>query len=263
MLLQIVSDLHLEFWNNKTKFNFIKPSAPILVLLGDICCCVNDDEFNRFNQFIMEILPQFDLIIFVCGNHEYYYNLKSTPTAEDTIQATSKKITQYFKKTSNKLKYLNNSTLTLKEGKTTYTIIGSTLWTWIPEENRKIIHQNMNDYNSIYYLDDTTAKKLTPDIVAAMHLKNKKYIKSQIEKAKGTKIIVFSHHKPYLSEVKSSFTCAYESDLLELVKEVNLWAYGHTHIRDNKTIGKTKIYSNPKGYPNQRTNFHNDEVVKI
>ena len=265
MLLQIVSDLHLEFWNNKTKFNFIKPSAPVLALLGDICCCVNEDDFSKFKQFIMEILPSFELIIFVCGNHEYYHNKKNSPNVNETIQNTAKKISAYFKNTSPKLKYLNNSTLTIKEKNSTYTIIGSTLWTWIPEENRKIIQQNMNDYNSIYYLDGETPKKLTSDVVAAMHLKNRKYIKAQIDKAKAAnnKIIVFTHHKPYLSETQSNFKCAYESDLLELVKEVNLWAYGHTHVRDNKAIGKSKVYSNPKGYPNQKTKFHHDEVVKV
>ena len=36
MKIQIVSDIHLEFYEKKSKYNFIKPSAPILCILGDL-----------------------------------------------------------------------------------------------------------------------------------------------------------------------------------------------------------------------------------
>lgn len=61
--IQIVSDLHVEFWAHKKIFNFIKPSAPILALLGDTCCVGSDDDFELFKRFIAEIIDKYEHII--------------------------------------------------------------------------------------------------------------------------------------------------------------------------------------------------------
>ena len=36
----------------REKYNFIKPMAPVLALLGDICCCGSDNDFETFKKFI-------------------------------------------------------------------------------------------------------------------------------------------------------------------------------------------------------------------
>lgn len=268
--IQIVSDLHAEFWSQKQKFNFIKPTAPILCLLGDVCCCGADDDFEIFKRFISELIPLYETIIMVSGNHEYYFNTgkSSTITYANTIQGIDDRISAFFKATSPKLHYLNNSVLKIASGKTTYTIIGSTLWSWIPESQRKIITEEMNDYKYIKFYDGKKSRALTSHDVATMHLKNYKYIKMQINKAKklGHKIIVLTHHKPYLSSTYNpkSLDVAYESDLSGLFEyPVVLWGYGHTHIADNSMQGKTLVYSNPKGYPKQKTKYDKAAVVKI
>lgn len=266
---QIVSDLHIEFWESKLRFNFIKPSAPILCLLGDICCLGSTKDFELFKRFINEILPHYELIIMVSGNHEYWntpHRSNGEITYDNTMQGIDEKLKKYFKMTSKKLHYLNNSTLTLKINNQPYVIVGSTLWSWIPEQQRKSVTELMNDYKYIHYLDDKKIRKVTSDDIAAIHMKNYKYIKSQIKKAEinKSKVIVFTHHKPYLSPShnQNSFDVAYESDLSHLFNStVVLWAYGHTHIADNTFKGTTQLYSNPKGYPKQKTNF--DKAAKL
>jgi predicted phosphodiesterase len=271
MNIQIVSDIHAEFWANKTKFNFIKPTAPILALLGDICCCGSSDDFDIFKRFILEILPLYEQIIFVTGNHEYYFNpakKSAIITQSNTMQGIDARIKSFFKETSPKLHFLNNSTLKLTVKKNTYFIVGSTLWSWIPEDQRKNIQGSMNDYNYVYVSDSKKIRKITSDDVAALHLKNYKYIKSQITKAKkqNARVIVLTHHKPYISKNYNPATLdvAYESDLSTLFKSpVVMWAYGHTHVADNTTINNITFYSNPKGYPGQKTKFSKDAVVKV
>jgi predicted phosphodiesterase len=268
--IQIVSDLHLEFWASKPKFNFIKPVAPILALLGDICCCGADDDFNTFKRFINEVLPLYEHIIMVPGNHEYYFNPteKTAPVAKNTMEGIDEKICAYFKETSPKLHYLNNSTFKLTIGKTNYHFIGTALWSWIPEEFRVKVQSEMNDYQYIYTLDGKKCIGLTSDYVVQQHLKSFKYIKSQINKIKKTKdkIIVLTHHKPYLSESynPTSLDVAYESDLSILFDlPIVLWCYGHTHVADNSVHGKVWFYSNPKGYPKQKTNYKKAMIVKV
>lgn len=269
--IQIVSDVHAEFWSKKQKFNFIKPSAPILALLGDICCCGADDDFEIFKRFILELVPLYEKIIFVTGNHEYYFNPdKKTvvPTIANTMQGIDEKIKAFFRATSDKLVFLNNSTFSLTIKKDTYLIVGSTLWSWIPEDQRTNIQTSMNDYRYVYVSDNNKVRKITSNEIAELHLKNYKYIKSQINKAKkaGQKVIVLTHHKPYLSATynPTGLDPAYESDLSALFDApVVLWGYGHTHIADNSAQGKIWLFSNPKGYPKQKTKYNKAANVKV
>ena len=266
--IQIVSDLHLEFWEEKNKFNFIKPTAPNLALLGDICCCGSDEDFKIFMRFIMEILPLYEKIFMVPGNHEYYHNpnKKVKITDVNTVEGIEKRISTFFKETNpTKLYLLNNRAIIINQGKQNYMIVGTTLWTWIPENMRKKIENNMNDYNFIY---EKPNQKITATYVANTHIKAVKYIQNKIKKAKelNCKVIVFTHHKPYISEnyglTENSY--AYESDLAKLFnKNLVLWAYGHTHIADNRNINGTLLYSNPKGYKGQRTNYSAENYLKL
>ncbi len=273
MNIQIVSDIHAEFWDKKTRFNFIKPSAPILALLGDICCCGSDDDFETFKRFINEVLPHYTHILFVPGNHEYYFNpeKRSVPAFVNTMQGIEQRIKGFFAETSPKLFYLNNSSFSITHKKHKYLIVGSTLWSWIPETQRANIQDNMNDYRYIYVSESSESSKVRPVTatdIANLHLKSYKYIKSQITRAKknGSRVIILTHHKPYLSPTYNPETLdsAYESDLSALFEPpVMLWGYGHTHVADNSIQGKTWLYSNPKGYPKQRTKFNNSTSIKI
>ena len=271
MNIQIVSDIHAEFWESKARFNFIKPSAPILALLGDICCCGSDDDFATFKRFINELLPHYEQILFVTGNHEYYFNpsKKTPPTPINTIQGIDERIKAYFAATSPKLVFLNNSSISVATKKNKYLIVGSTLWSWIPEEHRSRIQESMNDYKYVHVTDANNKVRLaTPTDISNMHLKNYKYLKSQITRAKkaGQQVIILTHHKPYVSPTYNAATLdsAYESDLSSLMElPVILWGYGHTHIADNSMQGKTWLYSNPKGYPKQKTKYNKEATVKI
>ncbi len=271
MNIQIVSDVHAEFWSKKEKFGFIKPSAPILALLGDICCCGSADDFEVFKRFILELLPWYEVILFVSGNHEYYFNpeKKSTvPTKLNTLQGIDAKIKKFFNETSTKLHYLNNESLLITAKGKQYLIVGTTLWSWIPENRRPIMRNLMNDYQYIYVEEGKKIRRLVPDDVSNMYLKNVKYLKSQISRAKksGHKMIVLSHHKPYTSTLYNEDTLdpAYESDLHTLMGEpVVLWGYGHTHVADSSMHGSTWMYSNPKGYPKQKTKYNKATSVKV
>jgi predicted phosphodiesterase len=268
--IQIVSDLHLEFLDEK-KINIIKPAAPILALLGDICCCAEDADFEKFKTFILKLVPLYEMIIMVPGNHEYYYN-KRSPSLDITIDSIDKKIKQFFKTSSSKLHLLNNNSIKITIEDKSYIIIGTTLWSWIPVEQYKLIHSSMNDYSSIYIVDKTISsdekkmiRRILPKDISFLHMKSYRYIKSQITKNKNSKIIVLTHHKPYLSEYhdSKSLDVAYESDLSAFMNYVDFWAYGHTHKPDNRTIGKTWIYSNPKGYPGQKIKFDPISRIKL
>lgn len=270
--IQIASDIHAEFWSSKTRFNFIKPSAPILALLGDTCCVGSDDDFDVFKRFINEHIDSYNHIIIIAGNHEYYFNPPANspkPKPQNTMSECDKKI-YTFCKTSPKLHYLNNNTMTLTIKNKQYLIIGSVLWSHIPTERQADMQNMMSDYKYIYVKDPKSGRvrNVLSSEISSIHDKNVKYIKSKLEYArkKGMKAIVFSHHKPYLKPDHDalSYDPAYESDLKHLFKKPLLvWCYGHTHIKDNSTISGVQMISNPKGYPRQQTKFSSVFVISV
>lgn len=271
--IQIVSDLHLEFLAQQKsslaagteKFNLLTPSAPILALLGDTCCCASQNDFKVFKLFIDEILPLYEAIIIIAGNHEYYYN-QNTPNENLTIKATNDKIKKLCA-TSKKLHFLNNKVMRVVCGKKTYNIIGSTLWTNIPKDHQTRIEGEMNDFKNICIAEGGKVHNITAKEVTTLHNKNVNYIKKQVAIAEkeSARAVVLTHHKPYNDSNYSVTTIdpAYSSDLSTIIKKpIVMWAYGHTHKADDRTINGVRLYSNPAGYPRQKTLFNKSAVVK-
>lgn len=266
--IQVVSDIHIEFWGN-SKRKFFKPSADVLAMLGDIGCVASDEGFREYAKFVQSLLPLYKMIIIITGNHEYYFNKSSSepkPSGTSVMSACDKKIKKLCT-TDKKLVFLQNNSLKMTIDKQNYLIVGSTLWTWIPENKRKAIQSRMNDYENIYTQSESGIEKITSDHIAKLHVKNRRYITGQITRAKklNAKVIVLTHHKPYKSEkTKSEWDSAYESDLSKLFKlPLVCWCYGHTHVKDDTTINGIRFVSNPKGYPNQRTLFSQNFVVEV
>ena len=266
--IQVVSDLHVEFRERRAQFtNILKPSADILALLGDTCCLADDEDFKVFEAFIRYLLPLFKKIIYIPGNHEYYYNSKAPPGPNNTYAAVNRKMKK-LSKISDKLYFLNNSTLELNVGRKKYTIIGSVLWSWIPATERKSITKCMSCFDNIYVKDKKTKalRNITPEETSKLYLKNIAFISRAISEAKKNKsrAVVFTHHKPYLSVKKTQYTSAYESDATKLFKKpVIIWCYGHTHVADDSIQKKIRLYSNPKGYPHQRTRFKPTGIIAV
>lgn len=276
--IQIVSDTHIEFLDRKKGVNalsIIKPSAKILALLGDICCIGSDKDFEIYKKFIIDLLPHYEHIIIITGNHEYFYQPdQKNPTIkkQNTMKGINSKLKK-FCNTSEKLHFLSNKTFKYKIGKTVYNFIGTTLWSNIPNDQLIHIQNSMNDYNYIYIKDKKTKKirLITSVEVVKMFKKNVKFITKELKILKSSDRnykhvnVVFTHHKPYLSNTYNVNTLdpAYESDLKYLFSPLTLWAYGHTHKYDKSYQSNTLLYSNPRGYPRQKTGYKYDEVIRI
>jgi predicted phosphodiesterase len=274
--LQIISDTHLEFRGENFQ-RLIKPSAPILCMVGDICACGTDSDFRVYKEFIKYLAPKFKYIFHIPGNHEYYTSGNKNITYEDTIPGINKKIQNYLKSFNN-IFFLNDSTVKLNIDKKTYIFIGTALWTGIRQHNKKKIESMMNDYNSIYMpcqLPKKSIKSLQPvrkftvDDMSKIHIKSLKYIKKEMSKIKPDEIgIVLTHHKPYRSaSIEKIITQAYETDIIGTIikspHRVKLFVYGHTHVADDSQVDGVRVVSNPKGYPSQKTRYKNDFVVGV
>jgi predicted phosphodiesterase len=266
MKIQIVSDLHLEFSGDKIT-GLIKPVGDILCLLGDICACGNPQDFGIYVNFMRHIAPKFKIVLHIPGNHEYYTTgvPRSDISKNHTISAIDKKLKK-FAGTIKNLYYLNNSIFRVMVEKKKYMFIGSALWTYVQPQDKKEIQSGMNDYSSIY-TGTTTPQKFTVDSMISIHKKSVKFIKSAIKSAeKGEIIILLTHHKPVRDEDinKRKLSQAYESHLPEIIcPPLALAAHGHTHRPYDKIVNGVRIFSNPKGYVNQRTYFKTSHFIEL
>ena len=69
MQFQIISDIHLEYYNRMPEIrNLFLISAPNLILAGDICYY----KHPNFEAFFKEVSRLYRHVFFIPGNHEYY-----------------------------------------------------------------------------------------------------------------------------------------------------------------------------------------------
>lgn len=239
--IQVCSDVHLDYRDiNETHFSqIIKKSAEILVLAGDI-----GNPFTKvFYNFIQYCSEQFQLVLFVPGNHESYGY-----TIEYSITHLSNLLCRF-----NNVVFLNNSTYEIDD----ICFIGTTLWSHIPINVTKKDLYKINDFSKI--------KNHTIEDHNRYFHNNYKFLNETILQYLETnkKCVVITHHSPSFSTISDKYigsitNCCYATDLDELLQIPNIccWIYGHLH--ENRVMYKNSVvlYSNcyrTDNYNNQGT----------
>ena len=139
---------------------------------------------------------------------------------------------------------------------------GGTMWTHFNSGDLRamqIAHYHMNDFKLIH---KERGVSLATDDTIELHEIYVAKLKSWFEQKLDGPRVVISHHAPVTHPqtqyVGSPLTPAFNSlDMQDVIKryQPELWIYGHTHECDDQTIGKTRIISNQRGYPNRGGGF--------
>lgn len=245
-LLQIVSDLHLEFYGKRDRPTLIKHGTD-LALLGDI----GKPFSETYKTFLGAQSAAFsDGQIFVLiGNHEYYTTDKTT----SAILEQARSVCAEFPN----VKLLERETVDLTE-KTT--ILGCTLWSLCD----KWTSQSLNDFVKIKTerVDGGCGKELLPitrEIYNAWHRRDVTWLDAEIEtqKARGKKVVVLTHHAP-LTDMSgiykgSAISSGFTSDLRYLFRDpVLAFANGHVHSNCDIEYNGIRCVSNAMGYPDEK-----------
>ena len=246
MKIQIASDLHLELW----KLDFPDPerqfaadeSRDLLILAGDIV----DGKTDYGLPFIkreLDISP----VIFVPGNHEYYY-------------ASKQKVDHWwraFAKYHPGFHYLNDETVEL--GKLTFYGAEwcSDFWGRPPID----YHMMISDFH------------LTQDWDTYAHLEEHRRITANIAELVGKVDVVVTHFPPTQEAIDQELYAGdhnnpyFINDAEPLVQYVGakLWVSGHTHSPFDYRVGQTRIIGNPRGYPGEdpRPGFSVMKTVEV
>lgn len=254
--LQIVSDLHIEAIHNRldnteicpNPFDYITPSADILILAGDIGSLY---KYNQLHTFLSKLCVKFKFVLYVPGNWEYYKLHECDPLALNTLV----KRLQKLEKSIPNLHILNKTSVLIGN----VCIAGCTLWSDLQCEIPKFIVK-INEMTTTLYKD------LFED--------NLKYLKKMVNytTTNNLKLVVVTHHCPTYKCLENSggkrdrFSSLYTSEIQLLESGlINTWICGHTHSNFDFFIESgTHIVSNQKGKPRDKiVDFKKDLVVDV
>lgn len=258
MEIKQLSDLHLEC-NNPGEY-FHPGEGDVLILAGDILnyrhLKTNGYFHDIYSKFFNECSENFEHVIYVLGNHEYY-----SGHYDKGKQVIQSHVPENFY-------VLNDETIKIQD----INFIGCTLWTDYFKENPLQMwdcQQIMNDYKAIRI--GTNYRKFRVNDALAIHIKSLNYIKTQLALLKNERVFVVSHHSPSPQSIPEKFKSAsnngaYCSDLEYLIidnSNIKNWAFGHIHSAQDFTIEQCRLTCNPRGYPAEITGFNKDFTIEI
>lgn len=234
---QLASDIHIEkrYPEKLSITDFITPCCKSLILAGDIGSIYYEDQLNWFFQTCKE---NFETVIFVPGNNEYY---SRDGFEQVTFTELNKRIAKICNETGVIL--LNNSYLETED----LIIFGSTWWSGIPDQLSMRIkiddhHITADEFNCLHYVSKISLNR----VLAIKGSKRILVITHYCPTKLGT---MNSHHKKddFVSLVPYYFASS-EKYLKSGI--IDAWIFGHTHVfRDfffdrSETSLTTRIISN-------------------
>lgn len=246
--IRVASDLHLEAFRGRNistlAIDFLptddRDADSVLVLAGDISA-----DPGQLLEFIREVEARFIRVIYVSGNHEYYRHEMDAwhLTMEDrfiehlknTVWATSG--VGYFELHDVRFIF---GTLWADGGKT------------LEEQAR--VGYGLNDFRVIR----KGFRTFTVSDMQDIHREQKGIIDRALKVPFDGVSVVVSHHMPsyrlchprFGTDINGGFASNCE-DILAYDHAPALWIYGHTHDSHDGTMWKTRLVSNPAGYPRE------------
>lgn len=246
MKIAILSDLHVDLHEEPP--TFVRPgSVDAILLAGDT---VNGEGCRVWaTKWLQHAgVPVF----YVTGNHEYYGH------DIETLDAACRD------RTIAGLHFLQCDEVLLGD----YLILGATLWTDFSLHNNVDRAKNQAQAYMLDYREIRMGNHwLMPDDTVAIHQRHRAWLEARLRATheQGLRTIVMTHHAPSVQSIApryagSDLSAAFASNLDHWMFEPwapVLWVHGHTHYPVDYRRGRTRIVSNPRGYPYERdTDLH-------
>jgi hypothetical protein len=252
---QIMSNLHLETPQSRTTYADIdsKPCASHLALLGNTGNVCEE----RLFPFLETQRRQFQIVLFLLGNHEPYGT--SFPAARAIMRSFENKM-KALRKTSDagvgEFIFLHQTRYDVSSH---YTILGCTLFSEVLREQVMPVQLFVSDFTNIdNWTVDNRCEAHTSDL-SWLNLQ----VSSLMRQEPSRWITIFTHHSPPIiaaavdlekegdaNQVRSAFSTDLSKELCWTCPQVKLWAYGHTHFNCDFEDPRTRkrVYANQKWY---------------
>ena len=242
MKIQYISDLHLEFIDNKDVFIHVQDSD-VLVIAGDLG--VGESIFDYLIQLSKE-----RHVIFVYGNHEFYNKKPINKLKEKGL---------LIDKENKNLHILDKKSVVIDGVK----FIGAT--GWIDGSFKKLnqsIYPSCNDFYQIKNFEKS---------YQILGKEDSKFLKSEIKKSNTKYNIMVTHFLPLIDCISETyigniynpcFSNNYKW-VFNYSDKIDYWIHGHSHEYLRKKINSIEFRRNSFGYPYEKTNFKSNEFITI
>lgn len=239
----VLSDVHLEF----APFEPVLDERPDLVILaGDIGLGA---EGLLWAKTRFPGIP----VVMILGNHEPYGDILKLTLADCRAEAGPG------------LHFLENDAVTLPLKGRMVRILGTCLWTDFKLLGADRQLQSMQLAERIvadYQLIDHRGRRLRAADTLGFHEAAIAWLEQTLSIPHDGPTVVITHHAPSARSIPPMFKAsllspAFNSDLEPLIlkHQPDLWIHGHTHWSTDYRIGRTRVYSNQRGYPGQQCGF--------
>ena len=239
MRVLVLSDLHIEFADYKVPDH----DADLVILAGDIGVGKSVPQWI-LGKFGRDYIP----VAFVAGNHEFYrQNVHET----QEFYRRRLKPPHYF---------LENEAIELDLAGERVRVLGATLWTALHDGERDVAH--VFDPLADSKLSRFARNANPPRVVQQWHRESVAWLDAELGKPFDGKTVVVTHHAPLVhagsfstKERPQPFLTvlqpAFSSDLAWLIEkhEIDLWAFGHTHLDFDEVHAGTRVFAQQRCYP--------------
>lgn len=243
MKIHLLSDIHIEHGRIKT-LQMPSISADVCILAGDIGLAKKDEEY--FN-FLTTIKKDFNHVLLVLGNHEFYhmnYITALNKLKEIADSADVKLMDIYF----------GSENITIDNVK----FWGTTLWTDFNADDWMVKQKVGLGLNDFHVIDG-----FTTETAYVAHVKSLKRINWDAD-------VVITHHAPILqrhskfgiNDISYGFCCT-GLDKRIIKSKIKYWFYGHTHDNRYNDLGGTIVASNQVGYGMEKLSIPYDSKFII
>jgi len=220
---QLASDLHIEYLENVMASNFIKKSADILVLAGDIGSLYKMDQLETF----LHELSAFKTILYIPGNHEFYTvkDIKPKP-----FNALLRDLFDLERRIPN-LIVLHCNSIIIDEVE----FIGCTLWSDLGDNFFPKYRVRIYGFSNIVYQQQ--------------YDKNLQWLKRTLTSSTAKTRVVITHYPPVNLTKRDKFSYLYSNNLEDLIKPSNMviWNFGHIHVNHMFTKNEVLLITNQTG----------------
>lgn len=263
MKIQYISDIHLETRNKNDFETYLIPNAPYLALCGDI----GYPRSETFKDFITYCSKNWLEVFYVTGNHDYYNKIYtrwkySSPYSMKQIEEY---IEELFKSYPN-VHFLQKKRFDIPN--TNYSILGCTLWVYIPSYKYTDCLTSLNDMNYICIEDN---KRFTPDYMNRLNKDHSDWLLKSLEdlEKEERSAIVLTHHLPTRLLINEEFINDSRNYLFytELPshlesKALHIWICGHSHSSKRLLLkNNVELMMNCKGYNNEEIKNFNPSCI--
>ena len=238
MKIQFMSDLHCEMYidGGLRMLDELPVIGDVLVVAGDLA------PHQHLVQAVDWLCSKFPHVIYVTGNHEYYFSDRGTVN-NDIVKLKAR--FQNFHP-------LNKETVTIGGQR----FVGATGW-YPNQPDNWCYEQYLNDFRLI-----AGYKKWVYEV----HNEHRKFFLDTVQ----PEDVVVTHHAPLHTSTPdrfkdSKFNRFYISQFADVITncQPKLWFHGHMHDPSDYMAMNTRILANPKGYPRENTGFDAQRIVEV